>query len=204
MIDGLAHTLISTVRAAPATRDEIAIFVKIAATGGGSQGANLFQRRRVPEVLIAKGVITRAETLADLAREIGVRGDELTRTMLRFNEFTVMGLDPDFGRGQSAFNDCVGNPGHRPNAAIGPLDRPPYFATKIIPGDVGTCGGVITNEHAHVIDDNDQVIDGLYATGNITATVMGRTYLGAGGSIANIMVFVYVAARHAAGYEIPN
>ena len=73
------------------------------------------------------------------------------------------------------------------------------YATQVFPADVGTCGGVITNEHAQVLDEQDRVIDGLYATGNITATVMGRTYLGAGGSIANTMIFGYVAARHAAG-----
>ena len=140
-----------------------------------------------------------AETIAGLAREIGVPADELMQTVKRFNEFAAKGLDPDFGRGQSAYNDCLGDPGHRPNAALGPIDRAPYYATRIFPGDVGTCGGVITNEYAQVIDQQDRVIEGLYATGNITATVMGRTYLGAGGSIANTMVFGYVAARHAAG-----
>ena len=69
----------------------------------------------------------------------------------------------------------------------------------MLPADVGTCGGLITNEHAQVLNERDEVIDGLYATGNITATVMGRKYLGAGGSIANTMVFGYVAALHAAG-----
>jgi 3-oxosteroid 1-dehydrogenase len=162
-------------------------------------GANPFAKRRVPEALIDKGIIKRADTLAGLAHEIGVPADELTRTVQRFNAFAAKGLDPDFGRGQSAYNDCLGDPGHRPNAALGPLDRAPFFATRIFPGDVGTCGGVITNEYAQVIDEQDRVIDGLYATGNITATVMGRTYLGAGGSIANTMVFGYVAARHAAG-----
>ena len=120
----------------------------------------------------------------------------------RFNGFAAKGLDPDFGRGQSAYNDCLGDPGYRPNAALGPLERPPYYATKVVPADVGTCGGVITNEHAQVLDEDDCVIDGLYATGNITATVMGRNYLGAGGSIAYTMVFGYVAARHAGGRRV--
>jgi 3-oxosteroid 1-dehydrogenase len=70
------------------------------------------------------------------------------------------------------------------------------------PTGAGTCGGLITNEHGQVLDAHVQVIDGLYATGNITATVMGRNYLGAGGSIANTMIFGYVAARHAAGRRI--
>jgi aspartate oxidase len=77
-----------------------------------------------------------------------------------------------------------------------------YSATRVFPADVGTCGGVITNEHAQVLDENDLVIDGLYATGNTTATVMGRTYPGTGASIANTMVFGYVAARHAAGRRV--
>ena len=110
----------------------------------------------------------------------------------------MKGLDPDFGRGQSAYNDCLGDPGHKPNASLGPLDRAPYYATEIYPGDVGTCGGLITDEHAQVLDETDTPIPGLYATGNVTATVMGRTYPGAGASIANTMVFGYVAARHVA------
>jgi 3-oxosteroid 1-dehydrogenase len=134
-----------------------------------------------------------------LARQIDVAADELEHTIKRFNEFAAKGLDPDFGRGQSAYNDCLGDPGYRPNAALGPLDRAPYYATRIFPADAGTRGGVITNEHAQVLDENNQVIDGLYATGNTTATVMGPTYPGAGASIANTMVFGYVAARHAAG-----
>ena len=128
----------------------------------------------------------------------------LEETVKRFNEFAAKGLDPDFGRGQSAYNDCLGDPGYKPNAALGPLDRAPYYATRVFPADVGTCGGLITNEHAQVLNERDEVIDGLYATGNITATVMGRNYLGAGGSIANTMIFGYVAARHAAGANFPS
>jgi 3-oxosteroid 1-dehydrogenase len=162
-------------------------------------GANPFKKRRLPEELIERGAIKRGDTIGDLARQIDVPANELEHTIARFNEFAANGLDPDFGRGQSAYNDCLGDPGYRPNAAVGPLERAPYYATKVFPADVGTCGGVITNEYAQVLDEQDRVIDGLYATGNITATVMGRTYLGAGGSIANTMVFGYVAARHAAG-----
>jgi 3-oxosteroid 1-dehydrogenase len=165
-------------------------------------GANPLKKRRLPEELIERGAIVRGDTIADLSRQIDVPADALEHTIGRFNEFAAKGLDPDFGRGQSAYNDCLGDPGHRPNAAVGPLERAPYYATRVFPADVGTCGGVITNEHAQVLDEQDQVIDGLYATGNITATVMGRNYLGAGGSIANTMVFGYVAARHAAGHSL--
>jgi 3-oxosteroid 1-dehydrogenase len=165
-------------------------------------GANPLKKRRLPDELFERGAIVRDDTIGGLARQIDVPAAELEGTIRRFNEFAAKGIDPDFGRGQSAYNDCLGDPGFRPNAALGPLDRAPYYATRVYPADVGTCGGVITNEHAQVLDEQDRVIDGLYATGNITATVMGRTYLGAGGSIANTMVFGYVAARHAAGRRI--
>lgn len=156
----------------------------------------------LPPELIESGAVRRGDTVADLARQIDLPADELARTIQRFNRFSAKGLDPDFGRGQSAYNDCLGDPGYRPNAAVGPLDRPPYYATRVLPADVGTCGGVVTNEHAQVLDEQDLVIEGLYATGNTTATVMGRTYPGAGASIASSMVFGYVAARHAAGRRI--
>jgi 3-oxosteroid 1-dehydrogenase len=166
-------------------------------------GANPFQKRSIPEEVIEQGAVLRADTIADLARQIDVPADALEHTFKRFNEFAAKGKDPDFGRGQSAYNDCLGDPGFKPNAALGPLDRAPFYATRVFPADVGTCGGLVANEHAQVLDENDQVINGLYATGNITATVMGRNYLGAGGSIAYTMVFGYVAARHAAGRITP-
>ncbi|HEX3286056.1 MAG TPA: FAD-binding protein [Mycobacterium sp.] len=162
-------------------------------------GANPLQRRRLPGEVIETGAVVRGDTVADLARQIDVPAAALEQAVQRFNEFAAKGLDPDFGRGQSAYNICLGDPGYKPNAALGPLDKPPFYAARVFPADVGTCGGVITNEHAQVLDENDRAIEGLYATGNITATVMGRTYLGAGGSIANTMVFGYVAALHAAG-----
>ncbi|OBH58148.1 FAD-binding protein [Mycobacterium sp. E2479] len=165
--------------------------------------ANVLKRNQpLPPELIESGAVKRAATIPDLAREIDLPADELASAVHRFNQFAAKGLDPDFGRGQSAYNDCLGDPGYRPNAAIGPLDAAPYYATRVLPADVGTCGGVVTDEHAQVLDEQDRVIEGLYATGNTTATVMGRTYPGAGASIASSMVFGYVAARHAAGRKI--
>jgi 3-oxosteroid 1-dehydrogenase len=165
--------------------------------------SNPFQRR-MPRDVIDSGAIRSAGTLEELAANIGLPPGNLVRTVERFNEFARKGLDPDFGRGQSAYNDCLGDPGHRPNRAIGPLDRAPFYAAEVYPADVGTCGGVVTDEYARVLNEDDRPIPGLYATGNITATVMGRTYPGAGASIANTTVFGYVAARHAAGARLPD
>ena len=162
-------------------------------------GANPLKKRRLPEELIERGAVVRGATIADLARQIDVPADELEHTIQRFNEFAAKGLDPDFGRGQSAYNDCLGDPGYRPNAALGPLERAPYYATRVLPG---RCRDVRRRDHQRARagprragpGDRGSLCDGQH-----TATVMGRTYPGAGASIASTMVFGYVAARHAAG-----
>jgi 3-oxosteroid 1-dehydrogenase len=152
----------------------------------------------LPRVWIDSGAIRKSDTIEGLGAQIGLDPKTLGQTLDRFNTNARQGLDPDFQRGASAYNACLGDPGYKINPALGPLDRAPFYATQIVPADVGTCGGLVTDEHSRVLDDADQPIPGLYATGNITATVMGRKYLGAGASIANSMVFGYVAAQHAA------
>ncbi|MDA8048168.1 MAG: FAD-binding protein [Actinomycetota bacterium] len=154
---------------------------------------------KFPQEWLDRGLLKKADSLGSLAQAIGVDPGALTATVKRFNDKAALGLDPEFGRGQSAFNLCWGDPGYKPNGALGPLDRAPFYATKIFPGDVGTCGGAVTNEYAQVLKEDFSPIPGLYATGNTTATLMGRRYPGAGASIANTTVFGYVAARHAAG-----
>jgi 3-oxosteroid 1-dehydrogenase len=148
--------------------------------------------RRFPRAWVDSGAVRKSDTVEGLAGQIGLDPAALAATVGRFNS------NPDFQRGTTAYNACLGDPGHKPNRALGPLDRAPFYAVQIVPGDVGTCGGLLTDEHARVLDEADEPIPGLYATGNITATVMGRYYLGAGASIANSMVFGYVAAEHAA------
>jgi 3-oxosteroid 1-dehydrogenase len=153
---------------------------------------------RMPEELVTSGVLKRAATVAELAGAIGLDPAALTDTVRRFNADAAQGRDPEFGRGESQYNKVLGDPGHKPNPALGPIETGPFYATEIYPGDVGTIGGVLTDAHARVLDESDTPIAGLYATGNMAATVMGRYYLGAGASIANTMTFGYVAARHAA------
>lgn len=152
---------------------------------------------RFPRDLMKSGRLKQAWTLEDLARMCGIDGAGLVRTVERFNEHAANGVDPDFGRGASAYNRALGDPNPRVHPCLGPIDEPPYYAAEVVPGDIGTCGGLLTDEHARVLDQDDRPIEGLYATGNSTATVMGRHYLGPGASIANSMVFGYIAARHA-------
>lgn len=148
--------------------------------------------------VIEGGFLKRADSVAELANQIDVVPEVLEQTIARWNGAAMAGEDPEFHRGESAYNRCMGDPGSDvPNPAVGPILRAPFYAAKIVPADVGTCGGVVTDEHGRVIGADERPIAGLYATGNITATVMGRTYPGAGASIANTIVFGHAAARHA-------
>ena len=156
---------------------------------------------RFPRKLLESGMLKQAWTLGDLAHMCDIDPTGLTETVERFNANAVRGIDPDYGRGESAYNRALGDPNHKVHPCLGPIDQPPYYAVQVVPGDIGTCGGLVTNEHAQVVDQDDRPIEGLYATGNGTATVMGRHYLGPGASIANTMVFGYVAARHSASRE---
>jgi 3-oxosteroid 1-dehydrogenase len=152
---------------------------------------------RFPRKLLESGMLKQAWTLPDLARLCDIDPAGLSETVERFNDNARQGADPDYGRGESAYNKALGDPNPKVHPCLGPIDEPPYYAVEVVPGDIGTCGGVLTDEHARVLDADDHPMPGLYATGNGTATVMGRHYLGPGASIANTMVFGYVAARHA-------
>lgn len=152
-----------------------------------------------PRQLLESGRLKQASTLAELAGQCGIDADGLIDTVEHFNEHAANGVDPDYRRGESAYSRSLGDPHRKVHPCLGPIDEAPFYACEVLPGDIGTCGGLVTDEHARVLDEDDQPIEGLYATGNSTATVMGRHYLGPGASIANTMVFGYLAARHAAG-----
>ena len=107
------------------------------------------------------------------------------------------GADKDFYRGGDPYDRYFGDARVKPNANLGPIEQAPFYAVKLYPGDIGTNGGLLTDEHARVLREDGSPIAGLYATGNCTASVMGRVYPGAGGTIGPSMVFGYVGARHA-------
>jgi 3-oxosteroid 1-dehydrogenase len=130
--------------------------------------------------------------------------NELDSTALRravelFNLFARTGKDLDFRRGDRAYDRTFGDPTNKPNPCLGAIERGPFYAVAVYPGDVGTFGGLVTDEYARVLRGDGSPIHGLYATGNSTASVMGRCYPGAGANIGASFVFGYLAARHAAG-----
>jgi 3-oxosteroid 1-dehydrogenase len=154
---------------------------------------------RMPKELVEGGWVKKADTIEALARMINLDPQILAATVRTFNESARVGRDPQFGRGESQYNKALGDRTNKPNPCLGPVETAPFYAVEVFAGDVGTAGGVITDEYARVLNHADQPIPGLYATGNMTATVMGRTYPGPGASIANTTVFGYIAAKHAAG-----
>jgi 3-oxosteroid 1-dehydrogenase len=149
-----------------------------------------------PRNWTSSGYLIKADSIDELARACGIDSAGLSHTVERFNSFAVHGEDPDFHKGERAYDRYYGDPRVLPNPCVGPVDKPPFYAVALYPGDVGTCGGLSTDEHARVLRDDGQPIPGLYATGNCTASVMGRTYPGAGASIGASFVFGWIAAKH--------
>ncbi len=137
------------------------------------------------------------QTLAGLARKIGVDPAGLERTVERSNEHARAGVDPDFGRGTSVHDRYYGDPRGGSNPCLGPIEKPPFYSVEVYPGDLGTKGGLRTDVKARVLRGDDAPIAGLYASGNCSASVMGNTYPGAGGTIGPAMTFSWIAARHA-------
>ncbi|SPF05280.1 3-oxosteroid 1-dehydrogenase [Streptomyces sp. MA5143a] len=145
------------------------------------------------------GAVHKAWSLDALASAIGVPAGALRATVDRFNSLARQGDDTDFGRGDSAYDHYYTDPSVQPNSCLAPLWLPPYYALRIVPGDLGTKGGLLTDARARVLRPDGSVIRGLYAAGNASAAVMGRSYAGAGSTIGPAMTFGYVAALDLAG-----
>ena len=151
--------------------------------------------RALPRRWFEAGAIVRAPDLASLADAIGVDQAALAKTVARFNDFARTGRDEEFGRGASAYDRYYGDPRCQPNPNLAPLSAPPFYAATIVPGDLGTKGGLRTDQRARVLREDGSVIEGLYAAGNASAAVMGHSYAGAGATIGPAMTFGYIAAR---------
>lgn len=161
-------------------------------------GAELFPRMRVPQAWYDAGIAARADNLTDLGARIGVPVSAFFETMTRFNHHAAVGEDPDFGRGRSAYDRYYGDPTITPNPNLRPLVKGPFYAVKVVLSDLGTCGGLRTDERARVLREDGGVIAGLYAIGNTAANAFGTTYPGAGATIAQGLVYGYIAAQDAA------
>lgn len=156
-----------------------------------------------PDWLLPKdwldNVLFRAPTIEALAKKIDVDANALRETVAKMNQFAKTGVDTDFGRGGNSFDRFTGDPRSKPNPNIGPIEKPPFYALMLDLGDTGTKGGPKVNQNANVISTDGLPIAGLYATGNVSGSVMATSYPGAGSTLGPALTFAYIAAEHLAG-----
>ncbi|OMB86692.1 3-ketosteroid-delta-1-dehydrogenase [Mycolicibacterium conceptionense] len=161
--------------------------------------AELFPRMPIPQAWYDAGIAVKADSFDELAAKMQVPVEDFEATVTRFNENAYAGEDPDFERGRSAYDRYYGDPTITPNPNLRPLVKGPFYAVKMVLSDLGTCGGLRADDHARVLREDGTAIEGLYAIGNTAANAFGHSYPGAGATIAQGLVYGYIAALDAAG-----
>ena len=144
------------------------------------------------------GYLMRGDTLEALAAKAGIEAEAFTETVAQFNATAPQGHDSAFGKGSKAYNRYQGDAMHGPNPCVAPLENGPFYAIKMVIGDLGTYAGIVTDENARALDAEGRVIPGLYAAGNDMASIMGGNYPGAGITLGPALTFGYIAGRHLA------
>lgn len=148
---------------------------------------------------IQKGYLFMGKTLQELATRIGVDPEGLQQTVSDYNGPAARGEDPAFDRGKTSFNRYLADPEHQPNPCVAPIEKGPFYAVKIIMGDLGTFDGLKTSVQGQVQRSDGSAIDGLFAVGNDRASIMGGNYPGAGITLGPAMVFGYITGKYLAG-----
>ena len=143
------------------------------------------------------GYVQKDDTVRGLAKKLGIDPDGLEATVARMNEFARTGQDTEFGRGDTVFDRYYGDEKVEPNPCLAPIAEAPFYGMESFPGELGTKGGLRTDVHARVLTESGEVIEGLYAVGNCSSPVMGKTYAGAGATLGPSTTFASIAARHA-------
>lgn len=149
-----------------------------------------------PRKWLRSGHLKKAGSLRELAIKCGIDPAGLEAQVESFNEAARLGEDPQFHRGQSAYDRVYGDARMRPNPCLGTLEKGPFYAAQVIPGDLGMAGGVRTDEVGAVLSEDGTAIPGLYACGTVAASAMGRVYAGGGISLGQTSVFGFLAAEH--------
>lgn len=150
-----------------------------------------------PQSWFDEKFLRKGDTLEELAKACGMDASKLRASVERFNGFARKGRDEDFHRGEHAYEQWLGDPLRATSKSLGPVEQGPFYALQLFPGDVSTFGGLVTDEHARVLRPDGSTIEGLYATGTSTASVMGKIEPGAGGSVGPSFTWGYIAAKHA-------
>ena len=147
------------------------------------------------------GYLVKAPTLDALAGQLGMDGNVLKETVARYNLHAAQGQDPEFGKGSTAYNQYLGDPDHQPNACLAPLQKGPFYAVRVYPGDIGTALGLQADAHARALNAQGAPIPGLYVAGNDQNSVMGGAYPGPGITLGPALTFGWIAAMHMAHPE---
>ena len=147
---------------------------------------------------VRNGYLLEGRTLAELAARAGIDAAGLEQTVREYNQDAVHGEDPAFGRGSTSFNRYLADPEHKPNPCVAPIEQGPFYAVKVVMGDLGTFDGITTSVVGEVLHRDGSPIEGLYAVGNDRASIMGGNYPGAGITHGPNMTFGYVTANHIA------
>lgn len=154
---------------------------------------------------LRSGYLIKGQTLEELARKCGIDPAGLCETVATFNTNARSGVDPDFGRGETAFNRYGGDAGNQPNPSLGPIEQGPFYAVRVVPGSFGTFAGLDTDGLGRALNNDGEPIDGLYVAGNDQANVMGGHYPAGGINLGPALTFGYIAGRDLAGvnnYEV--
>lgn len=154
--------------------------------------------------LISSGYLFKGKTLRELAEKAGINAANLEHTIREYNADAVKGIDTQYGRGTTSFNRYLADPEHQPNPCIAPIEKGPFYAVKIHMGDLGTFDGLRTTPEGQVLNQDGQVIQGLWAVGNDRASVMGGNYPGAGITLGPIMTSGFVTGYCIAGKTPPK
>ena len=145
--------------------------------------------------LLRKGYLFKGETIGELARNCGIAPDALEKTVRAYNVDAPRGEDPAFHRGSTSFNRYLADPDNKPNPCVAPISTGPFYAVKVVMGDLGTFDGLGTSVTGEVLRADGSEIEGLYAVGNDRRSVMGGNYPGAGITHGPNMTFGYVTGN---------
>jgi succinate dehydrogenase/fumarate reductase flavoprotein subunit len=147
---------------------------------------------------LRSGYLKRADTLAQLAQTIGVPEQALAQEVGTFNRDVPSGVDSQFAKGSTAYNRYQGDSLVQPNPCMAPITQGPFYAIRVVVGEIGTFAGLLTDAACRVLTQDRQVVPGLYAVGNDAASVMGGNYPGAGITLGPAITFGYVAGMQLA------
>lgn len=194
------HDVAQAIMGAAAPGDEVCAFIVCDHRAIRRYGIGFAKPSPIPlGPYFRSGYLLRSSTIDGLAKKAGIEANALVTTIEEFNRHAREGRDPHFGRGGNVYGRMFGDPLQRPNPCLAALERPPYYAVKVVPGNLATFAGLRTNCHAQVLNKDRKPIGGLYAVGNDMASLFGGSSPGAGSLLGPAMTFGYLAALHLAG-----